>query len=225
MSNILQSYKLICENDFNDYNILIEQQNPNLPKSLYIEGPYAVAAKKNGNGRNYLPEVMEEAITGYNNEYVKDKRAMGELNHPATTDIDPKNVCHLVESLRRDGNIWIGRSKVLRGTPNGDIFASLIENGVRIGISSRGVGVMSESKDVTKFKLVAFDVVSNPSGPGCFVNGILESKNYMVNQHGEIMEMAYVNLENSIKTLPRNSDEKKKMIYEAFQQFMKDIKQ
>jgi hypothetical protein len=224
MLDNLQSYKLICENDFNDYNILVEQQNPNQPKTLYIEGPYAVAAKKNGNGRVYIPDVLNEAINGFMTEYVVPKSSVGELNHPATTDIDPKNVCHLVESLRRDGNVWMGKSKVLRGTPNGDIFAALIENGVRLGISSRGVGVLSESKEVTKFKIVAFDVVTNPSGPGCFVNGILESKNYMVNQHGDIMEMAYVNLEQSIKTLPKHSDEKKQLIYEAFQKFMKDIR-
>jgi hypothetical protein len=224
MLDNLQSYKLICENDFNDYNILVEQQNPNQPKTLYIEGPYAVAAKKNGNGRVYIPDVLNEAINGFMTEYVVHKGSLGELNHPATTDIDPKNVCHLVESLRRDGNVWIGKSKVLRGTPNGDIFGVLIENGARMGMSSRGVGVLSESKEVTKFKIVAFDVVTNPSGPGCFVNGILESKNYMVNQHGDIMEMAYVNLEQSIKTLPKHSDEKKQLIYEAFQKFMKDIR-
>lgn len=217
--------KLICEEDIRDYDIIVEQQNLNSPKLLKIRGPYIVCETKNLNGRMYRKDIMENAVTEYINDYVEPRRALGELNHPPTTEVDPERACHLVIDLKLDDKVWVGTSQVLLGTPKGDLLAGLLNNKVKIGMSSRGVGNINESKEVDVYKLIAVDAVWNPSGKTptgtqCFINGIVESKNYMIDQHGQIVEMAYINLDKTLSNLPKHSDEKQKLMLKAIREFI-----
>lgn len=207
--------KLICEYDFSDYDIIIEQTNPNENKSIRVKGPYIVANKKNANGRTYDEKLLtEKVIPKFISEKIKTGDAMGELNHPPHIHVNPERVCHRILNLSQDKNIWIGESVILasspdgkiKGTPLGDIFASIVQHGGRIGMSTRGIGDISEGQLIDKeYELITVDAVTNPSGPGCFVNGILESKEFMISIHGEIIEQEYAKLENGLANIPTHT--------------------
>ena len=206
--------KLIVENDFRDFDLLIEQKNPNEPKFIRVRGPYIVAEEKNANGRVYKQKLMEAAVNKYINDYVKTHRSFGELNHPASAVVNYERACHLVTALTQEKNVWIGESTILssnpqfnlKGTPMGDIIASVLQHGGKPGMSTRGVGEINESGTVDKdFILLACDAVSDPSGPNCYVNGILESKEFMINVHGDIIEAEYKKFENGLADIPTNS--------------------
>lgn len=216
--------KLICEHEFNynELQIMIEQKNANGRKTIRVVGPYIIAERKNANGRIYDRAVMEIAVADFQKNYIDVSRSVGELNHPDNTDINYENACHMITSLKQDGNIWIGESKVLTGTPKGDLLAGLLENEVKVGMSTRGVGNVVDNR-VNEYKLVAVDVVSNPSAPGAYVNGILECKNYMIDQHGEILECAYNKLENNLKNLPKHGEAKKHLFAYAITQFINGL--
>lgn len=227
-------FKLIVENDIRDLDIILEQENPDKPKLLRVKGPYIASEIKNANGRMYKKSIMEKAVELFMTEFVNTNRALGELNHPAHTDIDQERACHRITKLVPEGNLWIGESIVLctspdgriKGTPCGDILASLIQYGFKPGMSSRGVGNITTEGIVDAFKLVTIDAVSNPSGPGCFVNGILESKNYMLGIHGEVIEAAYVTLDKKMIDIPTHStktDEGKAYVLAAVKQFINSI--
>lgn len=228
--------KLITEDIFEDYEILFEQQNETSPKFIRVKGPYIVTETKNGNGRIYSRPLMEAAVKQYNDVYIKQKRAYGELNHPTTTMIEPKNACDLCVSLTQKDNVWFGESVILssdekhgiKGTPNGDITASLLQHGGKIGKSTRGVGQVDKNTNRVDsvFKLIAHDTVLDPSGPGCFVDGIFESKNFMINQHGDIVEVAFDNYKKGLEVIPTHSvktDEGKLYVESLFKKFIIDI--
>jgi hypothetical protein len=141
---------------------------------------------------------------------IKPGRAMGELNHPETADVNLERACHLVTELKQDGNIFYGKSKIL-STPTGLIVRSLINDGVKIGMSTRGLGqLVSESSGLNRvkgFRLVAVDCVADPSYSAAFVNGILESKQYVLSKYG-MYEERYNNFEDGIHSLPsKNVDQ------------------
>lgn len=220
-----KNLKLICETDMstaNNIELLVEDSGQD-NKTYKVRGPYIVAEKKNANGRIYDADVMNSSVEDYIKEYIETKRAVGEMNHPDSVDVDYVNACHLVTSLKREGNIWIGESKILTGTPKGDLYAGLIENGVSTGMSTRGVGNVNSDGRVDEFKLVAVDVVFNPSGPGAFVDGILESRNFLIDEHGQIVEKAYNRLEEELKTLPVRSADKAHKILNALSNFIDEI--
>lgn len=206
--------KLIVEHDFYEYDLLFEQTNPSSPKFFKVRGPYIVAEKKNNNNRVYPMDLLQPEVDRFINEMVVTGRALGELNHPPNAQINQEKVCHRITSLKLEGTTWIGESIVLssspdgsiKGTPNGDILASILQHGGKPGMSTRGVGLIGESTGrVDKFKLITIDCVSNPSGPGCFVNGILESKDFMIDIHGDVIEQAYGKFENGIANIPTQS--------------------
>jgi len=209
INNIM--FKLIVEtpSDNNDFQYIVAEKNSNEPRSFYIKGPYMMAEGANRNKRIYSLDEMRTESKRYTEEMIKPGRAMGELNHPTTADVDLGRACHLVTELTQDGNVFYGKSKVL-STPTGLIVRSLIDDGVRVGMSTRGLGMLvSESSGnsrVKDFRLVAVDCVADPSFPKAFVNGILESKQYVLSQNGSFEER-YENFENQIKTLPRNNKE------------------
>jgi len=175
--------KLITETYFN--GLLSEKSSEG---DLYIEGIFMQAEKKNHNGRIYPIEIMKPEVDAYCEEFVKTKRAIGELNHPTDVSVNPERASHLITSIRQEGNDFIGKAKILN-TPQGNIVRGLIEGGVKLGVSSRGLGSVKEGKgkfrgvDVVQndFKLITVDVVSNPSAPDAFVEGIYESMSYMIN--------------------------------------------
>jgi len=216
--------KLICESEFYDLEIIEEKENAHDPGILKIRGPYIVTEKRNGNGRKYLKDVMAKAVNEFNKNFIKTNRAVGELNHPTSTDIDYNNACHKILKLEQDGNLWIGESQILVGTPKGDLLAGLINNGVQVGISTRGVGNIDEKKVVDEYKLITTDIVYEPSGPGCFMEGILESKEFMINEHGDIIEIeaAYENLEKGIATLDKK--DRPTQLADALKAFFTEIR-
>jgi hypothetical protein len=206
------SFRLIVETptDNNDFEYIVEEKNANHPRNFFIKGPYMMAEGANRNKRIYSIQEMKTEVDRYTTEMIKLGRAMGELNHPTTADVDLGRACHLVTELTQDGNVFYGKSKVL-STPTGLIVRSLIDDGVKVGMSTRGLGqLVAESNGINRvkdFRLVAIDCVADPSFPKAFVNGILESKQYVLNVDGSFEER-YESFERNISKLPlKNKDE------------------
>ena len=222
--------KLIIEEDYHDFDLIIEQRNPSEPKFIKVKGPYLVANKKNANNRIYKKPILEKATKDFTDKMIKTGRAFGELNHPAHTNINPDRICHKIENLTWDGDYCIGESTILassadgkiKGTPNGDIVASMLQHGGKPGMSSRGVGEIGRGGIIDKeYALCTVDCVTDPSGPNCFVEGILESKDFMITTHGEIIEYAYDTYEKSLTNLPKHN--KQEYMFECFTNFIKNI--
>lgn len=206
MSN---TYNLLVEEPNYEVSYLIEEQNRNTPSILHIKGPFLMANEANKNKRVYPLEEMVKEVNRYTSEMIQTKRATGELNHPSSPEINLERVCHVVTELKQNGNIFEGKSKVL-STPMGQIVRSLIMDGVKLGVSSRALGRLEEDNGVNRvsdFRLVAVDVVADPSVPSAFVNGILESKQWVLNDDGNFLPM-YEKFEKSLNILPsKNKDQ------------------
>ena len=152
-------------------------------KKLYIEGVFLQSELKNRNGRMYPFSVLEKEVNRYNEEYVKTKRALGELGHPDGPTVNLDRVSHRITSLKAEGNNFIGKAQIL-DTPMGKIAKSLLGEGVQLGVSSRGMGSIDKREDVNvvmdDFMLAtAADIVADPSAPDAFVNGIMEGKEWV----------------------------------------------
>ena len=151
-------------------------------KKLYIEGVFLQSELKNRNGRMYPFSVLEKEVNRYNEEYVKTSRALGELGHPDGPTVNLDRVSHRITSLSAEGNNFIGKAQIL-DTPMGKIAKSLLEDGVKLGVSSRGMGSIDKREDcnvvMDDFMLAtAADIVADPSAPDAFVNGIMEGKEW-----------------------------------------------
>lgn len=218
--------KLLVESEFHDYDVMLEQASAEGKKSLKLRGPYIVAGTENANKRNYDPDVTARAVDRYDSEFIKTSRSMGELNHSPSVEVDPQKACHLVTDLKRDGNVWIGTSKVLVGTPMGDLLAGLIQNGVKIGMSTRGAGNLNSRGVVDEYKLISIDAVWNPSGPGCMAESLYESRGYMLDNYGNLqpVEQAYDRLGLMLSHLPKKSEDKNQAVINAFDEFFKSLK-
>jgi hypothetical protein len=201
------SFRLLVETPAPEeqFEYILEEKNSKGAANLYIKGPYMMAEGVNKNNRSYDLKEMSREVNRYNEEFIKNNRAMGELNHPTAADVNLERACHLVTELKQDGNVFYGRSKVLT-TPMGMIVRSLVQDGVKVGMSSRALGKLEEQDNgiqrVTEMRLVAIDCVADPSFPKAFVNGILESKEYVIAQDGRFEEL-YDSFSNKISTLPK----------------------
>lgn len=192
-----------------EFEYIYEEQNRNTPAALFIKGPYMMAEDVNKNNRRYPKDELDREVRRYSEEMIKTQRAMGELNHPTSADVDLERACHLVTEMYTDGNVYVGKSKVL-STPCGLIVKSLINDGVKVGMSSRALGTLEEGSKcntVRNMRLIAVDCVADPSCPKAFVNGILESKQFVVAEDGKFEEM-YSNFESSISTMPKKDIDK-----------------
>jgi hypothetical protein len=192
--------KLITEN-ITEVKLITEEKNG--VKSLYISGPFLVGETKNRNGRSYPMHVLESEVKRYNDEYVAKNRAFGELGHPDSPSINLDRVSHLITGLKQEGNIFVGKAKILE-TPMGKIAKSLMEGGAQLGVSSRGMGSLKEVNGVNVVQddyyiATAADIVADPSAPGAFVQGIMEGKEWVWN-NGIIQEMDVNAYYNQIKT-------------------------
>ena len=207
--------KLLVEtSDPAEFEYIIEEKNSREDSSIYIKGPYAMAGGVNKNKRSYCPKEMANEVKRYTESMINTKRALGELNHPTSADVDLERACHLVTELvpsSDDSNVYIGKSKVL-STPSGLIVQSLIRDGCSVGMSTRSLGKLVQSEDnsevsrVKDMRLVAIDCVADPSFGEAFVNGILESKQYVLDSYGQYVE-AYENLETGLNNLPKKDVE------------------
>lgn len=182
---------LVEDVDFSEVNNEVIEEKSNHPgteakKNYYISGPYVQAEVKNGNGRIYPRAVLENQVAGYAKR-IESNRAMGELGHPSTTEINLDRVSHIVKELKMDGNNGLGKSLVMN-TPMGRIAQALIDEGVKLGVSSRGVGTLKENVVQNDFRLIAIDIVADPSAPDAFVDGIMESKKEWILENGILVE-------------------------------------
>ena len=172
--------KLITE-QIENVKLITEEKNGK--KLLYIEGVFLQSELKNRNGRMYPFGVLDREVKRYNEEYIKSKRALGELGHPDGPTINLDRVSHRITDLRAEGNNFIGKAQIL-DTPMGNIAKNLLGEGVQLGVSSRGMGSIQKSEDCNvvadDFMLTtAADIVADPSAPDAFVNGIMEGKEWV----------------------------------------------
>lgn len=162
----------------------ITEATENGKKNLYITGPFLVYDKPNKNNRLYTKDTLSKEVGRYNEEFVKTNRALGELGHPDTPSINLERVSHKIVSLEDNGEAFIGKAMILE-TPYGQIVKNFIDSGVNLGVSSRGMGSLMQTKEgynlvQDDFRLAtAADIVADPSAPGAFVNGIMENKEWL----------------------------------------------
>ena len=171
--------KLITETTLG-VKLLTEEKNG--AKNYFIEGVFMQSETKNRNGRIYPLATMSKEIERYNKEYVAQNRAMGELGHPEGPTVNLERVSHIIKDLKQDGNDVYGRAKIM-DTPYGKIVKNLMDEGAKLGVSSRGMGTLKEQDGVNvvqeDFMLASVDVVADPSAPNAFVNGIMEGKEWI----------------------------------------------
>jgi len=173
--------KLIRE-EIESVEFLVEQKNGK--KSMYIEGVFLQGNIKNRNGRMYPMETLRREVGRYSENHITSGRALGELGHPEGPTVNLDRVSHKIISLKESGSNFIGKAKIL-STPMGKIASSLIEEGVKLGVSSRGVGSLQQTKEGYSvvgedFMLAtAADIVADPSAPDAFVSGIMEGKDWV----------------------------------------------
>ena len=194
-------------------------------KNLYIEGPFLQSAITNRNGRMYPEEIMDREVARYMKESVESNSALGELGHPNGPQINLDRVSHRIVSLRKEGTDYIGKA-LITNTPMGGIARGLIESGARLGVSSRGMGsIKLNSEGVNEvqkdFRLAtAADIVADPSAPNAFVNGIMESVDWIYDEKMgwkvvELAEQTKKTIEQSVKS--RSLDETKRLkIFESY---------
>ena len=158
-------------------------EGKNGKKNHFIEGVFLQGAIKNRNGRMYPVETLGREVAKYNESYIQKGRALGELGHPDGPTINLDRVSHLITSLKQEGNNFVGKARIL-DTPMGNIAKSLLDEGVKLGVSSRGLGSIKEENGVKvvadDFMLAtAADIVADPSAPDAFVEGIMEGKEWI----------------------------------------------
>jgi hypothetical protein len=181
----------------------INEATENGSKKLYIEGTFLVGESVNKNNRMYKMDTLRKEVQRYNEEFISQNRALGELGHPDTPTINLERVSHKILSLQEDGNTFYGKALIL-DTPYGQIVKNFIENDVTCGVSSRALGSLVQTKE--GYNLVqddlrlatAADIVADPSAPGAFVNGIMENKEWMF-VNGKFMEKQFDEAKKQIK--------------------------
>jgi hypothetical protein len=211
--------KLIRE-EIESVEFLVENRNGK--KSMYIEGVFLQGNIKNRNGRMYPMETLRKEVGRYNENHVQSGRALGELGHPDTPTVNLDRVSHKIVSLKESGSNFIGKAKIL-GTPMGKIASSLVEEGVKLGVSSRGIGSLKPTREGVNvvgddFMLAtAADIVADPSAPDAFVEGIMEGKDW-VWDGGILREKFAENTYKTINTLvdQKALDEKKLSLFNDF---------
>lgn len=195
--------KLIAEYTENDVQCIVEKREDGTKKYI-IEGVFAQADKKNRNGRVYPKAIMEGAVGKYVDEQVSKQRAVGELNHPEGPTVNLDKVSHLITDLRFEGNDVVGKASILE-TPMGKIVQGLLDGGVRLGVSTRGMGSLEQRNDAMyvkeDFMLNAVDIVQDPSAPNAFVNGVMEGVEWVWN-NGIIEPQVIEKVETEIKRAP-----------------------
>ena len=209
--------KLITEiNESIEY--IIEEKNGK--KSMHINGVFMMGETKNRNGRVYPHDILMNEVKRYNTEYVDKNRAFGELGHPEGPTINLERVSHMIKELKPDGNNIIGKAKIM-DTPYGNIVKNLIDEGAKLGVSSRGMGSLEERGGTNYVKddfylATAADIVADPSAPDAFVEGIMEGKEW-VWDNGVIKEAIISNMKRNIVKAPsKNLDETKLRAFNSF---------
>ena len=196
-------------------------------KRYFIEGVFLQADIKNRNGRVYPMDVLEPEVEKYNKNFVEKKRAYGELGHPDGPTVNLERASHITESLKREGKNFVGRAKIL-STPMGKIVTNLMDDGCKLGVSSRGMGSVSktpgqEGANVVQgdfYLATCADIVADPSAPNAFVEGVMEGKEWVWN-NGALLESHLVELKQQFDVKQRNRNAKVEAL--EFAKFLKRL--
>ena len=218
----MNKIKLMSESTLQDVEYITEEKEDG-KKNYKIKGVFMQADIKNRNGRVYPMETLQKEVARYNKQYIKEKRAFGELGHPDGPTVNLERASHMITDLYPDGKNFIGEAKIL-STPMGEIVKTLMDEGAKLGVSSRGMGSLEQKKDGASYVrddfylATAADIVSDPSAPNAFVEGIMEGKEWVWN-HGALMEAELVEMKERINQRAR----KKKTLEESleFAKFLK----
>jgi len=213
--------KLISE-EVQNAEYLVEENNGK--KEYKIRGVFLQSEIKNRNGRVYPREILVREVNRYTKEFINKNRAFGELGHPDGPTVNLERVCHMVKSLKQDGKDFIGEAKIM-DTPYGKIVKGLIDEGAQLGVSSRGMGSLIQRNGVNYVKddfylATAADIVADPSAPDAFVEGIMESKEW-VWDNGVLKEKDIESWKNQVRTARQRSLEEAKL--KVFESFLKKL--
>ena len=198
------------------------EQKENGEKNYKIKGIFMQADVKNRNGRVYPMEVLEREVAKYNKKFVNEKRAFGELGHPEGPTVNLERVSHMITSLKPDGKNFIGEAKIM-STPMGEIVKNLMDEGAKLGVSSRGMGSLVQKNGANYVRddfylATAADIVADPSAPNAFVEGIMEGKEWVWN-HGSLVEAHVAELKKEFDVKQRQRKAKQEAL--EFAKFLK----
>ena len=197
--------KLITEYTENDTLQCIIEKKEDGEKSYVIEGVFAQAENKNRNGRVYPKPILERAVKKYDQEQIQKNRAVGELNHPEGPTVNLDKVSHRITEMKFEGNDVVGKAQIL-DTPMGKIVKGLLDGGVQLGVSTRGMGSLEQKNGAMVVKddfiLSTVDIVQDPSAPNAFVNGIMEGVDW-VWDNGVLKAQVIEKMETEIKNAPK----------------------
>ena len=213
--------KLITE-EIEQAEYIVEETNGK--KNYAIKGIFMQSDIKNKNGRMYPKEILQREVARYNREFINKKRAFGELGHPDGPTVNLERVSHMIRALYPEGNNFIGEARVL-DTPYGKIVKSLIDEGARLGVSSRGMGTLSNSQGANVvnndfYLATAADIVADPSAPDAFVEGIMEGKEWIWD-NGILKEAQVKELKQQVESKERIARAEKNAI--VFENFLKKL--
>jgi hypothetical protein len=203
----------------------LTEASENGKRNLYIEGTFLVGDKVNRNNRMYKMDTLRSEVQRYNEEFIKTNRALGELGHPDTPSINLERVSHKIVSLEEDGDTFYGKALIL-DTPYGKIVKDFIDNDVSIGVSSRALGSVIQTKEgynlvQDDLKLAtAADIVADPSAPGAFVNGIMENKEWMFVE-GRFVEADFDRAKKQIKSASKQQIEQ--VALQIFENYLRKL--
>jgi|TARA_R110000744_G_scaffold40301_4_gene91438 hypothetical protein len=193
-------------------------------KNYKIRGIFMQADIKNRNGRVYPMEVLQNEVIKYNKNFIKEKRAFGELGHPDGPTVNLERVSHMITSLTPDGKNFIGEAKIM-GTPMGEIVKNLMDEGAKLGVSSRGMGSLDQKGGASYVRddfylATAADIVADPSAPNAFVEGIMEGKEWVWN-NGALLEAELVGLKQKFDVKEKQRDARVEAL--EFAKFLKKL--
>ena len=216
----MNTVKLISE-EIQDVEYITEQKE-NGKKNYKIKGIFMQADIKNRNGRIYPQEVLEKEVRRYNKDQINNNRAYGELGHPEGPTINLERASHMITSLQPDGKNFIGEAKVL-STPMGEIVKNLMDEGAKLGVSSRGMGSLNQKNGANYVRndfylATAADIVADPSAPNAFVEGVMEGKDWVWN-NGNLVEAELVRMKSRIERRTRSRHAKEDAL--EFAKFLK----
>lgn len=202
--------------DFQDMEILTEQDENSNKKKFRIKAPMLVAEKKNRNNRVYPKQIIEREVQRYTEEKINKKIGYGELDHPSSHTVSLKNAVLHIDELKMDGNVAVGVATILENR-NADVLRDILDKGYSFGLSSRGLGSLDNRGTVKEdYSLVCVDAVSDPSAYSCWAEKIVENKEYAIDDNGELVEISVIN-QNKIQTIDSDA------VFLAAQEFIKQI--
>ena len=202
----------------------ITEAKENGGKNYKIRGIFMQADVKNRNGRVYPLDILEKEVTKYNKNFIRENRAFGELGHPEGPTVNLERVSHMITDLYPDGKNFMGEAKIMN-TPMGKIVKNLMDEGAKLGVSSRGMGSLEQKNGVNYVKddfylATAADIVADPSAPNAFVEGIMEGKEWVWN-HGALVEAHVAELKQRFDVQKRKRDAKIEAL--EFAKFLKSL--